>query len=370
LSKSCNVTTCEAEACDDGIQNGTETGVDCGGSCVASDSKSCAICDPPGTPCVATTHGCKVDADCLDDAATVGAGLCQDGFCRIDACGNAILDGGEVGAQGDCSAPNGSCGACPVTHDCTASNECASGLICDIGTTDDCIADPCLTTCGASNGCPACDLGSTCDPAQTDCDTGLACTDCIDADPICTGLENACGTNTTVQGCKVNAALGQFYAKDPRVKTFVVGFASFAGGASPNLNCHAANGRTLRSEAEVAGCGALDTTNCSVNNIACYYDAADQAALSAAFTNIIGQVATCTYDLSTIPIDLSKTQVFLQDVSGGDPSYSPLDFGAANDWIYRGGVNQLEVVGQACQDILGGSGNLNPVVVFPCDGGF
>ncbi len=66
----CNAGTCAAPACDDGVKNGTEPAVDCGGGCATG-------C-PTGTACL-------VDKDCA-------AGLCAQGTCPLGA-GKLIGEG-------------------------------------------------------------------------------------------------------------------------------------------------------------------------------------------------------------------------------------------------------------------------------------
>ena len=108
--------TCEAEnvcsRCDDGVQNGDETGVDCGGSC--------PLC--PGT--------CNVDADC-----GVG-GYCWQGLCA--RCDDGIKNGNEHDV--DCSLFNdgGRCSLCYGGY-CMQDADCASGA-CELGA---CCKEPC-----------------------------------------------------------------------------------------------------------------------------------------------------------------------------------------------------------------------------------
>jgi len=73
-------------ACVDQVQQGDETDLDCGGSCV---------------PCALGRH-CLVPTDCAD-------GTCSGGVCTaVSSCQNGIKDGDETDT--DCG---GSCGACP-----------------------------------------------------------------------------------------------------------------------------------------------------------------------------------------------------------------------------------------------------------------
>jgi hypothetical protein len=78
--------------CDDGVQNGDETGVDCGGSCAA-----CPTCFD------GIQNGDETGVDC--------GGSC--GVCPT--CNDGIQNGDETGV--DCG---GSCGPCPETTGCSA----------------------------------------------------------------------------------------------------------------------------------------------------------------------------------------------------------------------------------------------------------
>ncbi|MDI3284712.1 hypothetical protein [Polyangium sp. 15x6] len=105
--------TCEARnicsSCDDGVKNGDETDVDCGGSC--------PLC--PGT--------CNVDTDCP-------AGYCWEGLCV--RCDDGIQNGDETGI--DCGNSGGRCPICSGPF-CETNAECASGA-CEAGV---CCAKPC-----------------------------------------------------------------------------------------------------------------------------------------------------------------------------------------------------------------------------------
>ena len=91
----CEAGTCTS--CADGAQNGTESDVDCGGSCHR---------------CV-DGLSCGVDADCASDR-------CEAGTCT--SCSDGLLNGDEVNI--DCG---GSCLGCPGGSSCSAGVDCASG---------------------------------------------------------------------------------------------------------------------------------------------------------------------------------------------------------------------------------------------------
>ncbi len=117
---SINVTGGSDSTCTDGIQNGDETGVDCGGSCSA----------------------CQVDPTCTD----------------------GIQNGDETGV--DCG---GSCDPCTVDSTCTdgIQNGDETGVDCG-GSCDPCTVDPTCTD-GIQNGDETgVDCGGSCSPCQTD----------------------------------------------------------------------------------------------------------------------------------------------------------------------------------------------------------
>ncbi len=87
---------CAMPSCDDGIQNGTETGVDCGGDCLP-------CCPPEGTPCDdgnPETENDTADGNCGCIGISIAAYSCDDG----------IQNGDEAGI--DCG--GNACPACPV----------------------------------------------------------------------------------------------------------------------------------------------------------------------------------------------------------------------------------------------------------------
>jgi hypothetical protein len=98
--------TCPAapppNGCDDGIKDGSETDVDCGGPV-------CAPC-APGLACVE-------DADCANDD-------CPRGICYQTTCDDGIKDDGE--SDVDCGGP--SCAYCAVGQSCNTGSDCQTNL--------------------------------------------------------------------------------------------------------------------------------------------------------------------------------------------------------------------------------------------------
>ncbi|MEM6292135.1 MAG: hypothetical protein AAGA54_12745 [Myxococcota bacterium] len=173
----CEGGTCAEPSCDDGVQNGDETGLDCGGD-------TCEGCPPGG--------GCDGPEDCA-------SGVCnEDGTCAPPACDDGVQNGDETDL--DCG---GSCGStCEPGEGCTLFLDCVQ-LVCDEATNT--CADP---TCsdGAANGnetdvdcggpdCPACDEPGFCN-GPDDCQSML-CDDGQCVAPECNDeMQN--GTETGV----------------------------------------------------------------------------------------------------------------------------------------------------------------------------
>lgn len=91
---------CNAPACNDGVRNGDETDVDCGGpSCLkCADTKKCALAD-----------------DCV-------SGVCSAGLCSAPTCSDRVRNGGE--SDIDCG---GTCASkCNIGNKCFGNPDCQS----------------------------------------------------------------------------------------------------------------------------------------------------------------------------------------------------------------------------------------------------
>jgi hypothetical protein len=97
---------CEAAAsCSDGIKNGTETDIDCGGG-------SCPLC--------AEGRACAEGSDCT-------TGFCPSGVCAAPSCDDGVQNGEEAGI--DCG---GDCAGCPQGTACAEDADCLSH-VCALG---------------------------------------------------------------------------------------------------------------------------------------------------------------------------------------------------------------------------------------------
>jgi len=218
----CNAAgVCQATgpSCTDGIKNGTETDIDCGGSCTTT-----ATCDDGGG-CVAGTDCdsgvCGTDNKCAipacGDGVIRGTEMCDDGngingdgcddgaggSCRATACGNGTVTGTEVCDDGNNTNGDG------CDNNCTAS-ACGNGVTagaegCDDGDRDD--GDGCSMTCtvetgytctGAISVCTTvCGDGiragaEACDDADTDAGDGCSMTCTVETGYTCTGTPSVC----------------------------------------------------------------------------------------------------------------------------------------------------------------------------------
>jgi hypothetical protein len=150
------VLVCEASTCIDGVKDGTESGVDCGGG-------SCSPCGVGG--------GCRVYRDC------VGRGACVAGTCNAPTCSDGITNGNEPST--DCG--GGSCPTCPAGRLCKVNADCQSNYCIVGGALPGCQAASCTdgvkdgdevdVDCGGT-ACPACANLKQC-ASNGDCQSGF-----------------------------------------------------------------------------------------------------------------------------------------------------------------------------------------------------
>jgi hypothetical protein len=193
--------TTAARACTNGVKDGAETDVDCGGG-------ACP-------PCLTNQH-CATNTDCA-----YLQGICSSGTCA-HVCD---LDGAQDGSETDIDCGD-ACAACGVGKMCVQDSDCTTetcrGGLCkctgnaDCPTGTHCSLGICMTsnpTCsdGAKNGvetdidcgggtCGACGVGKTC-LADTDCTTET----CRGGHCKCTGNADCpAGTHCSLGACMAN----------------------------------------------------------------------------------------------------------------------------------------------------------------------
>jgi hypothetical protein len=165
----CVAGLCRAPTCSDGLFDGNEISIDCGGSCPAC---------PGGTQCTKNT-------DC-------SSRVCLYRLCLTASCSDGFADGTETDV--DCG--GGSCPPCLNQKLCAANTDCQTGSVCNGGR---CAASTCSNgvedgtetdvDCGG-NACPPCAVGKGCDiPSDCDPANGSACESFTCAVATCSDFE-------------------------------------------------------------------------------------------------------------------------------------------------------------------------------------
>jgi len=199
-------------SCNDGVKNGDETGVDCGGSCPRCLGALCTA----NTQCAS---GFCVDGVCCSTACDTPCQACNIAN-KLGTCFNlpkGTPDPGICDAAGEACTGSGSCaptnGLKMLGEACTTNAECFSGIcvagnICGLSVGDTCGAHyPCSTKLCFNNVCTTCNGNSQCDSKECFSNTNCA----IPPGELCTpSLMNpapVCMTGTTCQGqlCKLPA---------------------------------------------------------------------------------------------------------------------------------------------------------------------
>jgi len=226
--------------CHDGVQNGTETQIDCGGTC-----GGCPLGSPcgTGTDCnsgfctdgVCCNAACNGTCEACDLGGSVSActpyaaGTDPETECNPDVCGgtsacrcsNGVQDGAETAI--DCG--GGTCNDCPQGSPCLVGSDCTTGFCAD--------GLCCNTACGAA--CEGCDFpGSegTCTVYAPGTDPDSECNN--PPGDLCNGA-NACRCNDGSQnGSETDVDCGGATCNDCiNGKTCLAGSAPTASAATP-----------------------------------------------------------------------------------------------------------------------------------------
>ncbi len=174
-SEVCVAGACAAPGCANGMKDGSETDVDCGGgacpacavggSCSSGADCDSGACDGGGI-CVA----CNVDLDCKDATKVCSAHACVQG----PTCGDGIKNGAE--SDVDCGGPM--CVACSIGAACGSGSDCASGA------------------CGGAASCVACNVDADCKDVTKACVTNA----CVDASTCSDHAKNGAETDVDCGG--------------------------------------------------------------------------------------------------------------------------------------------------------------------------
>src|SRR5207253_1229083 len=110
-------------SCTNGLQDGTESDVDCGG---------------PACPACPAGQRCGTALDCQNGL------FCASGVCSTASCPDGVKDGPETDV--DCGGQDG-CARCTAGKKCVLSSDCLTGLSCIGGS---CQCNGTITSLGAS----------------------------------------------------------------------------------------------------------------------------------------------------------------------------------------------------------------------------
>jgi len=224
---------CTGPNCSDGILNGTETDVDCGGSCAAcgvgqtcgspndcgaaevSDWSECVFpadaCAESGTqmrtvksyPCVESICGENTEEELQNCARQTAGMVCDDG----NPCTHGQCAGGDCASQPFCAGTTQNCG-CSTCEDCSTGNAwvnvgaayacCQGGSRCTSCQNQEYRTFSCnQNSCGYTvtdtrtqrNNCAACNDGNSC--TNDSCSNGVC-----QASSICAGTTSSCGCSS------------------------------------------------------------------------------------------------------------------------------------------------------------------------------
>jgi hypothetical protein len=206
--------------CSDGVKNGAETDVDCGG---------------PDCPGCQNGLDCSAGTDCA-------SGFCQGGVCAQPAptCSDGIKNEGETDV--DCGGPN--CPPCATGKACESGTDCVSGT-CSGGICV-CVLKTCADypgQCGTlPNGCGGSIVCNPCTGVQT-CNAGVCCTPktcAADYAGQCgTGLTDGCGGTINCNICTVGQTCNAGVCCTPKTCADYPGQCGTAlsNGCSGTINC-------------------------------------------------------------------------------------------------------------------------------------
>lgn len=155
----CTAKVCQAPTSKDGVQNGDETGIDCGGS--TTSAPKC----PAGMGCLTNADCDKIKCDTVQKKCLPASH--SDGIKNLD----------ETGI--DCGGPTAGVARCASGQGCAATSDCAN-VACNLGTL---VCDPPSSTDGFKNGTETdVDCGGGAPTNAGPCALGKACLltgDCV-----------------------------------------------------------------------------------------------------------------------------------------------------------------------------------------------
>jgi len=193
------------------------------------------------------------------------------------------------------------------------------------------------------------------------------------AQPICNWQGN-CSANATQSGCQaagcnwsactaMNGAANQAScqtAGDGCAWTPCASLNTFATCATSGANCHwTGSACTVQngyaSGGICTGAGGICPNQCGYHF--CYYPASDPTSLLGALTKIFVGIASCDYQLTTVPTDSSRLAVYF--------GTTRIDPDPVNGWQYDASINTIHFYGSACDTIMGPPG-VTPQIILGC----
>jgi hypothetical protein len=249
------ISVCETAACTNGVQDGSETGIDCGGSC-----GKCFTC-PAVTPYSGTAHYCSavcpcatLKGDCDGDIDCVSGQVCASDagpqvnlnsftdICLPPECTNGTLDNSET--RTDCGGPH--CAPCQVgsPNFCSTSDRCETGEgHCD--ESGECIAGVCAADQGPFYGFPsgvAVCVPSACAVTSARGEPGDAefCTStcaCADGIGVCDSNEECLGNASALTKCVAGRGVNYGYANESKVCIPTHCFDGIANADESQVDC-------------------------------------------------------------------------------------------------------------------------------------
>lgn len=176
-SANCVQKVCLAPSCSDTVKNGAEADVDCGGY-------ACPKC--------ASGKACTYSGDCQ-------TGICKGGVCADGSCTDGLKNGGETDV--DCG--GGACPKCDNLKHCSSSADCVSGTCaggyCQAPTCSDGIHNGTETDVDCGGSCSGCATGGGCD-GDADCASKVCKTNVCQAPTCSDGRKNGYETDVDCGG--------------------------------------------------------------------------------------------------------------------------------------------------------------------------
>jgi hypothetical protein len=247
----CDLKTQKCVSCTDGIKNGKETDVDCGGpNCGACLGQPCDTSKPAAlqcgggtscatpeniccsTPCTAKCEACSMAKTGQPDGtcATIQYGQDPDGECTaLGGCGAtagrcACEDGVKNGKETDVDCGGGVCGGCEGGQTCGSEADCANDVAHCVNSA--CCNDKCnfpCKSCNSSGQCvavpggtddPFCTNNTTCSSGGGSCvgKTGAHCStdgDCLSLSCPGTGSNRTCAQSPLNGACSTSTDCAQ-----------------------------------------------------------------------------------------------------------------------------------------------------------------